>query len=198
MEKFTILSSKVMPIALKDVDTDLILPAQFLTSISKDGYGENLFRRLRDTDPNFPLNLSRYQGAQILVADENFGCGSSREHAVWALTGYGIRAVVGKSFADIFYNNSAKNGLLLVKLEEKLIDRMLEEAKSGEYRLTLDLETQTVTLPDGEKCPFDFDPFRRHCLLNGLDDIDYIMSHEDEIKRFRARQEPTRFFSTLA
>ena len=128
--------SKVVPLPMKDIDTDLIIPAQYLTSISRAGYGQNLFRRLKDGDPNFPFNLPKYKGAEILVADENFGCGSSREHAVWALRDAGIKAVVCKSFADIFYNNSAKNGLVLVKLPADVVDSMLAAAAKDEYVAT--------------------------------------------------------------
>src|SRR5271170_1813611 len=159
MERFTALTSKVIPLPMKDVDTDLIIPAQFLTSISRDGYGQNLFRRLRDNDPNFPFNQSRYEGASILVTDHNFGCGSSREHAVWALTGAGLKVVIAKSFADIFYNNSAKNGLMLVVLPEAVVDKLLNEAKEGELTLAVDLEQQLVKHAGGETYSFDYDQF---------------------------------------
>jgi 3-isopropylmalate/(R)-2-methylmalate dehydratase small subunit len=185
MQAFKSVKSKVLPLPLKDVDTDMIIPAQFLTSISREGYGQNLFKRLREADPQFPLNQEKYKGAQILVADNNFGCGSSREHAVWALDGAGFKAVVAKSFADIFAGNSAKNGFLLVVLPEAVVDRILLEARSGAYELNIDLEKQTVTLPDGTNVAFDYDPFRKHCLLNGLDDIDYILSFKEEIRAFK-------------
>ncbi len=187
MEKFKTVTSKVVPLPLSDVDTDLIIPAQYLTSISRNGYGENLFRRLKDTDPQFPLNQERYQGAEILVADSNFGCGSSREHAVWAITGAGFKVVIAKSFADIFWNNAAKNGLLLVTLAEG-VDEILDGARQGDYELTVDLEEQSVVLPDGKKYQFEYQSFRRHCLLNGLDDIDYILSFTKEIEQFRSQQ----------
>jgi 3-isopropylmalate/(R)-2-methylmalate dehydratase small subunit len=178
-----------VPVAIRDVDTDLIIPAQYLTSISRGGYGENLFRRLRDTDPNFSFNQSKYKGAQILVADDNFGCGSSREHAVWALRDYGIKAVISKSFADIFYNNSAKNGLLLVKLPDDVVDRILTDSQAKEsYCLTVDLSAQFVETPDGQRVPFAFDEFRKYCLLNGLDDIEYIRAQENDIASFRKNQ----------
>jgi 3-isopropylmalate/(R)-2-methylmalate dehydratase small subunit len=185
MQAFKSVKSKVLPLPLKDVDTDMIIPAQFLTSISREGYGQNLFKRLREADAQFPLNQEKYKGAQILVADNNFGCGSSREHAVWALDGAGFKAVIAKSFADIFAGNSAKNGFLLVVLPEAVVDRILLEARSGSYELNVDLEKQTVTLPDGTNVAFDYDPFRKHCLLNGLDDIDYILSFKDEIRAFK-------------
>ncbi|MBX9720288.1 MAG: 3-isopropylmalate dehydratase small subunit [Candidatus Obscuribacterales bacterium] len=188
MKKFTQLKSKSIPLPVKDVDTDMIIPAQFLTSISSEGYGQNLFRRLRDNDANFPLNQDKFKGASLLVADHNFGCGSSREHAVWALTGWGISVVIAKSFADIFYNNSAKTGLLLITLPEKVVDRLLSEAQSSDLELTVNLEEQCVEHPSGESFRFEYDPFRKHCILNGLDDIDYILSHKQEIAAFRDKQ----------
>jgi 3-isopropylmalate/(R)-2-methylmalate dehydratase small subunit len=195
MEKVCTITSNVAPLPLDNVDTDMILPAQYLTAIGREGYGKNLFRRLRDREPDFPLNLERHRGAKILAAGANFGCGSSREHAVWALLGGGFRAVVAKSFADIFYNNAAKNGLLLAALRPEIVDRILGEAQGGGYAITVDLETQTVALPDGAKAAFDYDPFRKHCLLNGLDDIDYILAYEAEIGRFRESREPYYFSS---
>lgn len=189
MEPVKTITSKVVPVPMKDVDTDLIIPAQYLTSISRGGFGENLFRRLRDSDPNFAFNQLRYAGAQVLVADDNFGCGSSREHAVWALRDAGIKAVICKSFADIFYNNSAKNGLLLVKLPTDVVDTILgESAKNEPFVLTVDLAEQSVVLPDGKSVAFEFDQFRKYCLLNGLDDIEYIRSCADEIQAFRKKQ----------
>jgi 3-isopropylmalate/(R)-2-methylmalate dehydratase small subunit len=185
MKAYKTIKSKVMPLPLKDVDTDMIIPAQFMTSISREGYGENLFTRLRAADPQFPSNQEKYKGAEILVADHNFGCGSSREHAVWALEGAGFKAVVAKSFADIFAGNSAKNGFLLVVLPEEIVDRILLEGRSGCYELSIDLEKQTVSSPDGTEVSFEYNPFRKHCLLNGLDDIDYILSFKDEIKAFK-------------
>jgi 3-isopropylmalate/(R)-2-methylmalate dehydratase small subunit len=197
MDKFTKLSSLVVPLPVNDVDTDMILPAQFLTSTSREGYGQKLFRRLKDNDSSFPLNQDKYRGAQILVAGNNFGCGSSREHAVWAILGGGLRVVIAKTFADIFYNNSAKNGLLLITLEGKVIDQILELAKTGQYAVEVDLERQVVALPDSSEHSFEYDPFRKHCLLNGLDDIDYIMSHKAAVDEFRKQQESRRFCATL-
>ncbi len=194
MQSFTRLSSPVIPLPLKDIDTDLIIPAQYLTSTSRSGYGENLFRRLRDSDPNFPLNLPQYKGAQILVTDNNFGCGSSREHAVWALLGAGIKVVICKSFADIFFANSAKNGLLLVSLTPQTVDTILAKAQRGSFSLSVDLEKQTVS-GEGIDERFSYDPFRRHCLLNGLDDLDYLLSHQAEISAYRQAHEAQRFFS---
>lgn len=182
---------------MKDVDTDLIIPAQFLTSISREGYGQNLFRRLRDSDPNFPFNQEKFRGASIMVADSNFGCGSSREHAVWAILGGGIRVVIAKSFADIFYNNSAKNGLLLVVLPPDVVEALLAAAGNGDFEVTVDLASQTVTLPGEIEHKFDYDPFRKHCMLNGLDDIDYIRSYEKDINAFRQAQGRVRYMSTV-
>ncbi|MFN8390602.1 MAG: 3-isopropylmalate dehydratase small subunit [Bdellovibrionota bacterium] len=198
MEKFTTVTSKVIPLPIKDVDTDLIIPAQYLTSISREGFGQNLFRRLKDSDPAFPLNLPEYQNAKILLSDSNFGCGSSREHAVWAILGAGIRVVIAKSFADIFFGNSAKSGLLLVTLPSEIVDALLADAATKDVNLTVSLENQTVTLPSGTIQRFDYDPFRRHCLMNGLDDIDYIRDQQTAIDNFRKQQAPTRFFSTTA
>src|SRR5271156_516289 len=155
MEKFTTVTSTVTPLPMKDVDTDLIIPAQFLTSISREGYGINLFKRLKETDPNFPLNQEKYKGSQILLADSNFGCGSSREHAVWALAGAGFKVVIGKSFADIFSGNSGKNALLLVVLTDDQVDKMLERAKEETYSVSVNLADQKVTLPSGEEYSFE-------------------------------------------
>jgi 3-isopropylmalate/(R)-2-methylmalate dehydratase small subunit len=195
MQKFEVFSSKVIPLPMKDVDTDMIIPAQYLTSISREGFGQNVFRRLRDSNPDFPFNKEEYKDCQVLVADSNFGCGSSREHAVWALEGAGIKAILGKSFADIFFNNSLKNGLLPITLEGALIDQILASAAIADFRVTIDLQNQVVQLPDGKSAAFTFDPFRKHCLLNGLDDINYILSHEADLLKFD-QQRPQ--FSTLA
>jgi 3-isopropylmalate/(R)-2-methylmalate dehydratase small subunit len=196
MQPVRTIKSKVVPLPMKDVDTDLIIPAQFLTSISREGFGKNLFYRLRQSDPNFPINQPKYEGAEILVADSNFGCGSSREHAVWALQGAGFKALVAKSFADIFYNNAAKNGLLLVTLPNEVVDRLLLEARSGDLQITIDLDQREVTMPSGEKHKFDFDEFRRHCMLNGLDDIDYIRSHKEKIDEHRQNRANRTYVAT--
>jgi 3-isopropylmalate/(R)-2-methylmalate dehydratase small subunit len=194
MEKLVSVESKIIPLNIRDIDTDMIIPANFLTSVDRQGYGENVFRRLRDNDPNFPVNLPQFQGSQIIVADDNFGCGSSREHAVWALQGWGIKAVISKSFADIFAGNSAKNGLLTIVLPEKSVDQLLELGKSGDCFVKVDLSQQLVFLPDGSTQKFEFDPFRRHCIMNGLDDFDYLLSHLSDIKKFKSSQ--VRFFSS--
>ena len=196
MEKFQRVTSRVIPLPLRDVDTDMIIPAQFLTSVSREGFAANLFRRLKDSDPNFPLNRSEFKDASILVADSNFGCGSSREHAVWAICGAGIKVVIAKSFADIFSSNSLKNGLLIITLPVAVVDSILAQAQAGDCRLSVDLESQQVTMPDGAQVKFEFDPFRRHCLLSGLDDVDYLLSKKQEIDTYRETLAANRFFDT--
>lgn len=193
MEKFTTMTSQVVPLPLKDIDTDMIIPACYMTSVSREGYGEHLFQRLRDEHHDFVLNDERFKGARILVADENFGCGSSREHAVWALMGWGFRVVIAKSFADIFAGNSGKNGLVLVPLADGLVDQIVRAAQTSNYKVTVDLEQQTVCLPNGEAVAFEYDPFRKHCVISGLDDIDYIQSHHDKIGEYRRLREDTLF-----
>lgn len=182
MQKFVSIQSKVIPLKMNDVDTDQIIPAQFLTSVSKEGYGANLFSRLRKEDPEFPMNKPEYKGAEILVAGYNFGCGSSREHAVWAITDAGIKVVIAESFADIFFNNSAKNGLLLIQLPKEAVEKL----QKCDGSVIVDLESQTVKSSNGDSFKFDYDPFRKYCLLGGLDDIDYILSYENEIDSFRS------------
>jgi 3-isopropylmalate/(R)-2-methylmalate dehydratase small subunit len=197
MQAFTSVSSLAAPVAIKDVDTDMIIPAQYLTSISREGFGPNLFVRLRNSRPDFYQNQLRFQGASILVADSNFGCGSSREHAVWALLGAGIRVVIAPSFADIFAGNSAKNGLLLVTLPESDVRMLLREAEGSDLRLTVDLAAQTVRADDGRTWNFTYDPFRKHCLLNGLDDLDYLRSRLDVITAKKSELKRNWFYSTL-
>ena len=202
MKKFTLLHGLVAPLDRANVDTDAIIPKQFLKSIKRSGFGPNAFDEWRYLDhgepdmdnsrrpvnPEFVLNLPRYQGAQILLARENFGCGSSREHAPWALEDYGFRAIIAPSFADIFFNNCFKNGLLPIKLDAEKVDALFRavDASAG-YKLAIDLEKQTITLPDGTVYPFDVDAFRKHCLLNGLDDIGLTLQHVDEIAAFETR-----------
>ena len=193
MEKFTTITSKVVPVRIKDVDTDMLYPASFMTTVERTGHGKRLFQQLKENDPNFSFNQERYNGSQILVSDWNFGCGSSREHAVWALTDWGIRVVIAKSFADIFSGNAGKNGLLLIVLPEKVVEEIMTQSEKGEYIVNVNLETQSVTLPDGTVHHFDYDPFKKHCLLSGLDDIDYIFSHQDKIDAFRKSKEDTTF-----
>lgn len=196
MDKFKTVTSSCVPIPIKDVDTDMIIPAQFMTSVDRNGYGVNLFTRLKSADPNFPLNQPRYAGAKIMIAESNFACGSSREHAVWALTGAGFKVVIAKSFADIFYNNSAKNGLLLVTLDEAVVDGFLKQAAGEGLELTVDLESQTVKA-GSQTYKFNYDPFRKHCLLNGVDDLDYLMSKSEKIKQYRERTKATDFFTPV-
>lgn len=198
MKAFTTTTSKVIPIAIKDVDTDMLIPAQYLTSTSEDPafWGEKLFQRFRDRDPEFPLNLEKYKGAQIIVAKENFGCGSSREHAVWALLGHGIRVVIAPSFADIFTSNSAKNGLVLVQLETSDIEKLLLDSNKTDLEITVSLIDQTVALPDGRIVKFEFDAFRKDCILKGLDDLDYILSFSKEIDTWNTQRSKNLFYTT--
>ena len=202
MNKFTLLNGLVVPLDRANVDTDAIIPKQFLKSIKRSGFGPNLFDEWRYLDhgepgmdnsrrplnPDFVLNQPRYQGAQILLARENFGCGSSREHASWALEDYGFRAIIAPSFADIFFNNCFKNGLLPIRLDARSVDVLFKavEAASG-YRLKVDLEQQSITAPDGTVYRFEVEAFRKHCLLNGLDDIGLTLQHVDEIKAYEAK-----------
>jgi 3-isopropylmalate/(R)-2-methylmalate dehydratase small subunit len=202
MEKFVRIEGLVAPLDRANVDTDAIIPKQFLKSIGRTGFGPNLFDEWRYLDrgepgkdnskrplnPDFVLNQERYRGATVLLTRENFGCGSSREHAPWALLQYGFQAIIAPSFADIFYNNSLKNGLLLIRLAPEIIDRLFAEtfATPG-YRLAIDLEAQTVTTPGGESFSFDIDPFRKYCLLNGLDDIALTLQKADKIRAFEAK-----------
>jgi 3-isopropylmalate/(R)-2-methylmalate dehydratase small subunit len=203
MQKFTQLDGLVAPLDRANVDTDAIIPKQFLKSIKRSGFGPNLFDELRYLDvgqpgedssrrplnPEFVLNQARYKGAQILLTRDNFGCGSSREHAPWALEDFGFRALVGSSFADIFYNNCFKNGLLPIRLPAREIDALFAEtAAHPGYRLRIDLQTQTVTRPDGKAIPFEVDAFRKHCLINGLDDIGLTLRHAEVIREFEARR----------
>ncbi len=202
MEKFIRQQGLVAPLDRANVDTDLIIPKQFLKSIKRTGFGPNLFDELRYLDegyigqdiskrplnPDFVLNQPRYSGASVLLARRNFGCGSSREHAPWALTDFGFRVVIAPSFADIFYNNSFKNGLLLITLDEDTVDRLFKEAEAVEgYRLDIDLEAQAVITPSGESIPFEVDSFRKHCLMEGLDDIGLTLKDQDAIDSFETR-----------
>ena len=203
MQKFTLLKGLVAPMDRENVDTDAIIPKQFLKSIKKTGFGPNLFDEWRYLDkgepgipesqrkpnPDFVLNQPRYQGASILLARRNFGCGSSREHAPWALDQYGFRAIIAPSFADIFFNNSFKNGLLPIVLSEQQVDQLFNEvAAFPGYQLTIDLERQVVVKPDGVELPFDVQPFRKYCLLNGFDDIGLTLRHADKIRAFEAER----------
>ncbi|WP_110665872.1 3-isopropylmalate dehydratase small subunit [Salinicola halophilus] len=202
MKKFERLQGLVAPLDRANVDTDLIIPKQFLKSIKRTGFGPNLFDELRYLDegypgqdasqrplnPEFVLNRPRYQGAEVLLARRNFGCGSSREHAPWALDDFGFRAVIAPSFADIFYNNSFKNGILLIPLAEETVERLFQETEANEgYRLDIDLAKQRVITSSGEEIPFDVDPFRKHCLLEGLDDIGLTLEQGGAIAEFESR-----------
>lgn len=203
MEKFSRLTGIVMPLDRPNVDTDAIIPKQFLKSIQRSGFGPNLFDEWRYLDegepgmdnstrpvnPDFVLNQPRYQGAQILLARENFGCGSSREHAPWALADYGFRVIIAPSFADIFYNNCFKNGILPIVLDADTVDELFREVQAKEgYRLTVDLAAQTITRPDGSVIHFEIDEFRKHRLLEGLDDIGLTLAHADEIRAYEERR----------
>jgi 3-isopropylmalate/(R)-2-methylmalate dehydratase small subunit len=212
MEKFVTLTGLVAPLDRANVDTDAIIPKQYLKSIKRTGFGPTLFDDWRYLDPgepgmdhsqrrinpDFVLNQARYQGAQILLARDNFGCGSSREHAPWALVDYGFRAIIAPSYADIFYNNSFKNGLLPIVLGRDAVDQLFKECEATPgYKLTVDLVAQTVTSPTGTTFKFEIDAFRRHCLLNGLDDIGLTLQHVAEIKTYeeRRKQEAPWLFS---
>jgi 3-isopropylmalate/(R)-2-methylmalate dehydratase small subunit len=202
MKPFTLLEGTVVPLDRANVDTDQIIPKQFLKSIRRTGFGDNLFDAWRFLDegsmgqtPNerlinrtFVLNQSRYQGASILLARANFGCGSSREHAVWALEEYGIRCVIAPSFADIFFNNCFKNGVLPIVLDEVVVDQLFAEIAGHEgYSLTVDLPGQTIVRPDGTRLAFQIEPHRKHCLVHGLDDIGMTLQAQDAIRGFEAR-----------
>jgi 3-isopropylmalate/(R)-2-methylmalate dehydratase small subunit len=189
MEQFTVLNGLVVPLDRANVDTDQIIPKQYLASIKRTGFGEGLFADWRK-DPAFVLNQPRFKGATILLARKNFGCGSSREHAPWALCDYGFRSVIAPSFADIFFNNSFKNGLLPVVLTEAEVERLFHEcAAFPGFRLVIDLEQQTVASTDGKLVMrFEIDPFRKYCLLNGLDEIGLTLRHADKIREFEARR----------
>jgi 3-isopropylmalate/(R)-2-methylmalate dehydratase small subunit len=193
MQPFTALSAAAVPLRMENVDTDQIIPARYLTAVTKDGMGAGLFSWIRyhpDGTPkaDFVLNQPEYQGARILIAGRNFGSGSSREHAVWALTDYGFRCVISPSFADIFYNNSLKNGLLPVTLAEEVVAMLWDLVEEEPTTiLHVDLRSQTVTLPDGQQHSFAIDPFRKICLLEGLDDLGYISSKEAAIVAYEAR-----------
>ena len=194
MDKFTKLTGVAAPMPLINVDTDMIIPKQFLKTIQRSGLGKNLFDEMRYTQegeelPDFVLNRPAYRNAQILVAGENFGCGSSREHAPWALLDFGIRCVIAPSFADIFFNNCFKNGILPIALPQEDVDKLMDDAERGANAvLTIDLENQVITGPDGGSIAFDVDPFRKHCLLNGLDDIGLTMEKASAIDTYEAKQ----------
>ena len=199
MKSFTQMSGLAVPMMRANVDTDAIIPKQFLKSIKRSGFGVNLFDEWRYLDAGFPgqdsstrqpnpdfiLNQSRYSGAQVLIAGENFGCGSSREHAVWALDDFGIRTVIAPGFADIFHNNAFKSGLLPIVLDKTIVEALAAECEAAEgYQLAIDLEAQTVTTPSGQVHPFELDSFRKHCLLNGFDDIELTLQQRFRIEEY--------------
>ena len=204
MQAFTQLNGLVVPLDRANVDTDAIIPKQFLKSIKRSGFGPNAFdewrylehgepgmdNSKRKINPDFVLNQARYQGASVLLARENFGCGSSREHAPWALEDYGFRVIIAPSFADIFFNNCFKNGMLPIVLSADDVDALFEETEASEgYKLNIDLSEQSITSPSGKSYKFDVDAFRKHCLLNGLDDIGLTMQHQDAIKAFETKHQ---------
>lgn len=207
MKAYTVEQGIVAPLDRANVDTDLIIPKQFLKSIKRSGFGANLFDELRYLDegypgqdnsvrplnPDFILNQPRYQGASVLLARANFGCGSSREHAPWALEEYGFRTVIAPSFADIFFNNSFKNGMLPVILAENIIEQLFQECAADDgYQLTIDLAAQEVRTPSGQTFSFDVDPFRKHCLLNGFDDIGLTLQASEDIHAYEAKTKQSR------
>jgi 3-isopropylmalate/(R)-2-methylmalate dehydratase small subunit len=197
MDKFTTLTGVAAPLPMINVDTDKIIPKQHLKTVERTGLGKALFEELRyrndgSENPDFVLNQPAYRQAKILIAGENFGCGSSREHAPWALMDFGIRCVIASSFADIFYNNSFKNGMLLIKLPQAIVNELMDDARKGaNARLTVDLAAQTITRPDGGTVKFDIDPFLKDCLLNGLDDIGLTLKKESKIAAFEQKQRLT-------
>ncbi|MRU15761.1 3-isopropylmalate dehydratase small subunit [Roseovarius sp. A21] len=190
MDKFEKLTGVAAPMPLINVDTDMIIPKQFLKTIKRSGLGKNLFDEMRFDDdgneiPDFVLNRPQYRDAEVLVAGDNFGCGSSREHAPWAIKDFGIRCVIAPSFADIFYNNCFKNGILPIALPQEQVDLLMKDAEKGSNaRMTVDLEAQTVTTSDGEVVSFEIDPFKKHCLLEGLDDIALTLEKSSSIDTF--------------
>ncbi len=198
MDKFNKLTGVAAPLPLINIDTDMIIPKQFLKTIKRTGLGKNLFDEMRYDDDgaeieSFVLNKTAYRNATILVAGDNFGCGSSREHAPWALLDFGIRCIIAPSFADIFYNNCFKNGILPICLPQSDVDKLMDDAERGSNAtLTVDLEAQTISGPDGGVISFDVDPFRKKCLIEGLDDIGLTLQHETKITDFETRKQSER------
>ncbi len=204
MQKFSVEKGIVIPLDRPNVDTDAIIPKQFLKSIQRSGFGPNLFDEWRYLDlgepgkncqdrplnKDFVLNQARYQGGSILLARENFGCGSSREHAVWALEDFGIRVVLAPSFADIFFSNTSKNGILAIKMDEQIIDDLFNQvAKQSGFEIQVDLPAQHILLPDGKTLSFEIDPFKKHCLINGLDDIGLTLQRTEEIREYEQKRQ---------
>src|ERR1700744_4307542 len=205
MIPINVLTSTAVPLPLPNVDTDKIIPKQFLKRIERTGYEDFLFYDWRYTfdekgntkpNPTFVLNKPEYKGAEILLAERNFGCGSSREHAAWAINQYGFRAVISPSFADIFFSNAGKNGIILVRLSDAEVETLIQRSTTNpQHKITINLEAQTVTDDQGFAAHFDIDPFRKHCLLNGLDDIGLTLRHEGELNKFESKHDEE-FWST--
>ena len=208
MRPINTLTSTAAPLPLPNIDTDQIIPKQFLKRIERTGYGDFLFydwRRLQEgpdagkPDPTFVLNKPEYKGAEILLAERNFGCGSSREHAAWAINQYGFRAVIAPSFADIFFSNAGKNGIILVRLTDAEVETLIQRSTANpQHKLTISLENQTVTDTDGFHATFEIDPFRKHCLLNGLDDIGLTLLHEDKLNAYESQHQKEFWLSPKA
>ncbi|MEQ8824537.1 MAG: 3-isopropylmalate dehydratase small subunit [Filomicrobium sp.] len=198
MDKFTTLTGVAAPLPIRNVDTDMIIPKQFLKTIQRSGLGKSLFFEMRfdqegNENPEFVLNKPAYRSAEILVTGDNFGCGSSREHAPWALLDFGIRCVIAPDFADIFYNNCFQNGILPIKLPQEEVDKLMDDAERGaNATLTVDLEAQEIRGPDGGVIKFDLEPFRKHCLLNGLDNIGLTLEKTDKIAAYEAKASEAR------
>jgi len=208
MRPINTLTSTAAPLPLPNIDTDQIIPKQFLKRIERTGYGDFLFydwRRLQEgpdagkPDPTFVLNKPEHKGAEILIAERNFGCGSSREHAAWAINQYGFRAVIAPSFADIFFSNAGKNGIILVRLTDAEVETLIQRSTANpQHKLTISLEDQTVTDTEGFHATFDIDPFRKHCLLNGLDDIGLTLLHEDKLNAYESNHQKEFWLSPKA
>lgn len=192
-----IIKSQILPIRRSDIDTDLIIPADFLTTTVKEGLGMHVFDRLRKADVDFPMNLVKYSKAKILVVRHNFGCGSSREHAAWALKDWGIEVVIAPSFADIFYSNAMKNGILPVVLEETVVEKIFaQEDLADTYEIEVNLSKNQVILPDSEVFNFELDPYRKECLMKGMEDLDYLLANLNAIEKFDRRHSKEIFFYT--
>ena len=208
MRPINVLTSTAAPLPLPNIDTDQIIPKQFLKRIERTGYEDFLFydwRRIQEgtdagkPDPTFVLNKPEYKGAEILLAERNFGCGSSREHAAWAINQYGFRAVIAPSFADIFFSNAGKNGIILVRLTDAEVETLIQRSTANpQHKLTISLEDQTVTDTDGFHATFEIDPFRKHCLLNGLDDIGLTLLHEDKLNAYESNHQKEFWLSPKA
>lgn len=189
------IKSQIIPLPRKDVDTDLIIPADFLKGTGKDGLGQHLFARLKKQEKDFPFNQKKYANGEILVAQENFGCGSSREHAPWALKDWGIKAIIAPSFGDIFYNNSLKNGLLPIVLDKEIVETIFErESASKKFEIQINVSEQRVILPGGEAFDFEIEAYRKECLINEMDDLDYLLKNIPSIKKFEKEHSRNLFF----